>query len=205
MTKLDKKRKSVPDVASGAVEIGLEACSVRIEESKAGGKKLTVIRGLESLDPQQAVTILKGFKSALAVGGRLRPSGEMEIQGAHAELCLVRLQKLGCRDVKLAGAASANPVKAPAWNAPKEIKERAAAAKQAASKAKRSQAKAERAKARSPAAVAAKTLAQLRSSEQQLLAKMRRSDLPKAEKRVTVEKLERTQQRIASRLATGQK
>ena len=66
--------------------------------------------------------------------------------------------------------------------------------------AKRAEAKArdaERAAAQTPSAVAAKMLDQLRESEQQEAARLRRSDLPKAERRLAREKLERIQQRLA--------
>ena len=204
VTKLSKKRQNVdlPDTTDGS-ESGLAAHSVRIEEAKAGGKKLTIIRGFESVGRAQVLTILKGLKSALAVGGRVTKLGQLELQGAHGELCLVRLQALGCRDVRLAGAATPKSSKPLAWNAPQEIRERAAAAKQAATKAKRSQAKAKRAAARSPEAVAAAMLCGLRESEQVLLAKMRRSDLPKAEKRSTADALERVQQRIVDASASS--
>ena len=166
---------------------------VRIEESKSGGKRLTIVRGLPS---EAAKAILKELKTALSVGGRVNARGEIEMQGAHAELVLIRLQAAGYGDVRLAGGAGAKSKRAPMWNAPKEVRDRAEAQKVSARKAKQKQAERERAAARSPEAVASKMLAQLKASEALEVAKLRRSDVPKAEKRIAQEKLERIQRRI---------
>ena len=203
-TKLAAKRKASADsttdldaAISNAEALNNKNARVRIEESKAGGKKLTIIRGLESMPSEQSREILKGMKQALAVGGRVTAQGQLEIQGSHAEMCMLRLQKAGFTDVKLAGGAGNARSAKPAWNAPKEVRELAETRRR---DAKRADAKAKEAKrnaARAPSAVAAKMLDQLRASEQQEVAKLRRSDLPKAEKRLVKEKLARIQQRIA--------
>lgn len=201
-TKLSKRRMStVADAATAAAaERGRPASTasakVRIEESRSGGKgkKTTVIRGLPA---EAARDVLRELKTALAVGGRVNDNGDLEIQGAHAELVLLRLQRSGYGDVRLAGGAGAKKPGAPAWNAPKEIREQAAARKQAARDAKEAAARKERAAARSPAAVADRMLAQLKASEQLEIAKLRRSDVPAAEKQQAREKLDRIQQRLA--------
>ena len=201
MTKLALKRKS--SIGSAAIDAAIknaEAMSstrVRIEESKAGGKKLTIIRGLEGLPKERSREILKDIKQALAVGGRVNKQGALEVQGAHADVCMLRLQKAGFGDVKLAGAAGSRQPGKPAWNAPREVRELAEATRRSAKRAEAKAKDAERAAARAPAAVAARMINQLRASEQQEAAKLRRSDLPKAERRSAKEKLERIQQRIA--------
>ena len=204
VTKLSKRRMSTraaaaPSNAEGMAPGQPTRFPVRVEESKSGGpgKKMTTIRGLESLPNEQVREILKGMKTALAVGGRISSDGALELQGAHGELCMLRLQAAGFDDVKLAGGAGGKRGRPPAWNAPKEVRERAAAAKRAASDTKQATAHAERAAARSPGRVAAKMLKQLKLSEQEETAKLRRSDLPKAERQLAKEKLERIQRRLA--------
>jgi translation initiation factor 1 (eIF-1/SUI1) len=169
---------------------------VRIEESKSGGagKRTTTVRGLPS---DAAKAIVKELKAALSVGGRVNARGELELQGAHGEVVMLRLLKAGYGDVRLAGGAgSSSKRQTPVWNAPKEVRERAAAQKQAEQLAKQKRAEEERAAARSPAAVATRMLAQLRASEAIEVAKLRRSDVPKEEKRLAQAKLERIQRRI---------
>lgn len=197
VSKLAKRRMSTDAIADTAAQVEtLELkAPVRIEESKSGGgKRATTIRGLTS---DAANSVLKELKAALSVGGRVNARGDVEMQGAHAEVCLIRLQKAGYRDVRLAGGAGAKKTSAPMWNAPKEVKDRAAAQKQAAKGAELKKAEKARAAARTPAAVAAKMLTQLRASEQKEIAKLRRSDVPRAEKLLAQEKLDRIQQRIA--------
>ena len=197
-TKLAKRRMSSDAAPSDASSPADVKCRVRIEESGKGGKgkKATVIRGLGPLSSERVATILKDLKTALSVGGRVNGDGELEIQGAHAEACLLRLQKAGFRDVRLAGGAGSKKTTL-AWNAPREVRERAEAAKHAAKVAKRASTAAEKAAANSPAAIAAKKMKQLRESEAQHLSKLKRSDVPKAEKQQIADKLARIQQRIA--------
>ena len=78
-----------------------------------------------------------------------------------------------------------------------KVGSRPAAQKQAAKAAAGKRAEKARVAARAPAAVAAKMLAQLRASEQLEIAKLRRSDVPRAEKALAQEKLDRIQRRIA--------
>lgn len=170
---------------------------LRIEERKKGGKKLTIIRGLALLPIERCKEILRDIKQALSVGGRVNAQGDLEIQGFHTDVCILRLKKAGFNDVKLSGGAGSKKPSKAAWNAPKEVRQLAEARKQSAKRAEAKAKEAKRAAARKPAAVAAKMLSQLRASEQQEVAKLRRSDLPKADKRLAKEKLERIQQRIA--------
>lgn len=193
LTKLDKRRKGTIDASVAAATAAAESsCCVRIEESKAGGKKLTTIRGLEALPSERSKGLLKALKTALAVGGRINGQAQLEIQGEHAEACLLRLKREGFVDVRLAGGAGSKKPGKVAWNAPKEVKEMAEKAAYDAKRTQERKRKVERA-----AAVATKLSSQLRASEQQELAKLRRSDVPKAEKAAAKKKLERIQQRIA--------
>lgn len=196
VSKLDKRRMST-DASTGAPpDVAGTTSKVRIEESKSGGagKKTTIIRGLPG---EEAKSVLKEMKAAFSVGGRVNARGEVELQGTHAEVCLIRLQKAGYADVRLAGGAGAKKGSAAAkWNAPKEVKDRAAAQKQRAQETKQKQAEKARRAANSPAAVNAKMLAQLRASEQIEVQKLRRSDVPQKEKQQAKEKLERIQRRI---------
>lgn len=197
MTKLARRRMGTDATAAASAAAVVDTTAlkakVRVEESKSGGgKRATTIRGLSR---DAAKSVLKELKAALSVGGRVNARGDVEVQGAHAEICLIRLQKAGYSDVRLAGGAGA--VKAPAWNAPQEVRDRAAAQKQAAKAAAGKRAEKARVAARAPAAVAAKMLAQLRASEQLEIAKLRRSDVPRAEKALAQEKLDRIQRRIA--------
>jgi translation initiation factor 1 (eIF-1/SUI1) len=130
-------------VSSASIEAAIHSAEsnlranarVRNEESQAGGKKLTIIRGLERLPSDRARQILKGIKQALAVGGRLDSQGHLVVQGAHAEACLLRLQKAGFCDVQLAGGAGAAQTGKPAWNAPKELRQLSNAREQDAKRA----------------------------------------------------------------------
>ena len=126
----------------------------------------------------------------------MHASGEIELQGAHAERVMLRLQKDGFADVKLSGGAGAKQG-APAWNAPKEIRERAEAAKRAERSAKKARAADARAARKQPAAMAEATLRQLRASEQQAAKLLSRSDLPPAERQAAKAKMERIQRRLA--------
>lgn len=198
MSKLAQRRMNTDATADApaaqAATLELKA-PVRIEESKrGGGKRATTIRGLTS---DAAKSVLKELKAALSVGGRVNARGEVEMQGAHAEICLIRLQKAGYSDVRLAGGAGGKKTSAPMWNAPREVRDRASAQKRAAKAAEQKKAEEARAAARTPAAVAAKMLTQLRASEQKEIAKLRTSDVPKADKLLAQEKLERIQRRIA--------
>ena len=206
VTKLSARRKSSAAGGSSSVAVGsgdgaaaaaqaevqAEAWRVRIEESK----KVTLIRGLEAMPVERATSILKHFKQALAVGGRIHANGEIELQGAHAERIMLRLQKEGFTDVKLSGGAGGKKG-APAWNAPKEIRERAEATKRAERSAKKAKAADARAARKQPAAVAEATLRQLRASEEQAAKLLRRSDLPAAERQAAKAKMERIQRRLA--------
>lgn len=184
----DDDESSTPSATAPAEAI----LRVRIEESN----KLTVIKGLESLPLQQSQAMLKELKQALAVGGRVQASGELELKGAHAERVMLRLQKQGWKDVKLSGGAGAKQGGALAWNAPKDIRERAEAAKRDALRAKKAKAAAERERRKSPAAVAEATLKQLRRSERDTSEMLKRSDLPKAERKALQAKMERILQRL---------
>ena len=136
VTKLAKRRMSSSGAGAGdaaaAALADMSALKVRIEESRSGGpgKKTTIIRGLESLPREGARALLKELKTALASNGRVNGRGELELQGAHAEVCMLRLQSVGYGDVRLAGGAGAKAGGALAWNAPKEVRERASAQKQ---------------------------------------------------------------------------
>ena len=78
---------------------GASDLAVRIEEQ--GGKKgrqSTVVRGLETLPRGEATVLLKKLKTAVSVAGRVLPGGELELQGAHAELVRLELERARCRD-----------------------------------------------------------------------------------------------------------
>ena len=184
---------SSTDDSDAAGAPATEAWRVRIEESK----RVTTIRGLEAMPPERATEILKLLKQTLACQGRRLASGELELQGPHAERVMLRLQKDGAfADVKLSGGAGSKQG-APAWNAPKEVRERAEAAKKAEFAAKKAQKVKERAARKTPAAVAEATLRQLQRSEQEVAKLLRRSDLPAAERKAAKVKMERIQQRLA--------
>lgn len=192
VTRAPARRKSTSSSTPSATAPAEATLRVRIEESN----KLTVIKGLESLPLQQSQAMLKELKQALAVGGRVHATGELELKGAHAERVMLRLQRQGWKDVKLSGGAGAKQGSALAWNAPKDIRERAEAAKRDALRAKKAKAAAERERRKSPAAVAEATLKQLRRSERDTSKMLKRSDLPKAERKALQAKMERILQRL---------
>ena len=192
VTKLAARRMSNSSSSSSqgdAAAPAAEAWRVRIEESK----RTTTIRGLEAMPAERATAFLKQFKQALACQGKLHANGEIELQGAHAERVMLRLQKDGFVDVKLSGGETG----APAWNAPREIREKAEAAKRAAVSAKKASKAREREARKTPAAVAEATRRQLQRSEQEVGKLLGRSDLPPAERKAAKVKMERIQQRLA--------
>jgi len=174
---------------------------VRIEETgSAKGRQATVVRGLEALPQAEASALLKVLKTMCSVGGKLRADGSLEIQGPQAERVLLELQRRGYADVKLTGGAASRrvspkgrPLK-PAWNAPKEVRERAEAAEAAARGEKAAAAAAARRAKKSESQLGARKLSQLRKSKELAQAKIvaaRAVGAGKAEVRGLEEKLVR--------------
>eukprot|EP00293_Proteomonas_sulcata_P004270 CAMPEP_0184319150 /NCGR_PEP_ID=MMETSP1049-20130417/106758_1 /TAXON_ID=77928 /ORGANISM="Proteomonas sulcata, Strain CCMP704" /LENGTH=145 /DNA_ID=CAMNT_0026639169 /DNA_START=210 /DNA_END=644 /DNA_ORIENTATION=+ len=73
---------------------------VRVETTDAGrkGKKVTLIKGIESLPKDEAKALVKKLKTAISVGGKVSEDGEVEIQGEHAEFCAKVLKQEGFKD-----------------------------------------------------------------------------------------------------------
>jgi len=57
---------------------------VRVRREKRNGKFVTVIAGLDP-HAHDLVLLLKEFKSSLGAGGTVNKTGEIEIQGDHAD------------------------------------------------------------------------------------------------------------------------
>ncbi len=84
-----------------AKRFGTFVVRIHLEKKKRGGKTASIIRGLK-LSSEELKDLSKDLKKVCGVGGACK-NGEIIIQGNNREKIMQHLQKLGVKDVKMAG------------------------------------------------------------------------------------------------------
>ncbi len=88
-----------PDSTAQKKKVRLE---IRREKSGRAGKTVTVIRGTEALEPDEADKLAKMLKHALSTGGTMK-TGNIEIQGNRLSEVITLLNAAGYKAVQCGG------------------------------------------------------------------------------------------------------